>query len=1563
MKPDGVDSAMEPMEAIGAEPVVEGTVMEQEEQQAPLPSHPEEGDKQQQAEMPALAAATKEGNGKPEDVKVKAKAPMKSKPGTTVTKAAALGSGSRPGMAQNRGVQKPLANGVAKKINATSPEKKKLAATTVVPCKRPVATGGSTSSKAPLKSADKKSIGNSKPISAPAMTNGTKAVAAPQPVKKAPTGACADSTKPKPKTSVSTKPATTGAGKPERSTVSKTTRPAGGPPASTVATAKPATVAASSKPASSRAVTTAPSVGRNSTAQPAKTTAPSKKDLSKPSTAAVKKTSAPPSRPSTAKSVKTDPPKPSVTAKTESNAKKPQLARQTADAKPTRTKPQDGKPPVSRDVAASPRAAGSKPTPSKAATPTPKKALDSGTTMPAKRGPKPMQAVKPLAASRESPKKEPEMVAVDAKDTAITAASAVVAAVATAAAAVVTAAEPEVPAENEVGRVPPKEEPNESPYLADQEMAEVETKGVTAPQPFFQDAIILAEEPAAAFSTEPYTSISQAGPAEEQILLEAFGQPALQEPSSQSREGPGEEEKRSEVQEQVLSPRTEMEEDILIPEATAAWDLNKLVTESKCEETTPFEVPAISVLEPSVQQQEEAIEKAEEELNEDDDDDGNDEEDKEGSQQVSLSEMSGTQPTEESRPGSAGLAGSVWRGGALLSELDSEDVSCSHQGASEMSAPGVLEGTESTDDLGDASLKGADGEGASASSPDLEIVPDIPANEDEDEDDDEDRVYDMEVGSERAEDSRRVRQDGEDDEDDDVEMASEGVTESGLESYGNADEDDFAEDDRLDNLNRIQPPPLLPAAQAGQWTQANPFADPWADPPQDPPAATLPVSPPSDHCEIDSETPIQAPAQAWMELNTATLLPQTEDASPQPQSFQEPLADKLHPEFVATAAPNLEETLLPVQTDALLLPPTRGMSQSSTLSGTELAAQSSSETSTPEELKDYSSSEDKRQTPVPTQQFNVEQDPGIAPERIDGDEEEAETLPADEVLGGPPTAPTSAPSSPSISGDEASDTEGEMLIGDPDALVSKDLPAVEEREEVGQLHYGEAEEDGDTPQSANSVASYGFDCTTSNSNAHSTQSPGIFSLENEDQLPEEAKDPTLIKELTLPTATASPQLGAPVDLLPLSLSTEVPPNPEEQQYMQCGKQEMELPELTPVGGATPPEVGKASSAQQSAEGSDPQPPYYSAICEKTDSVLAGEYESIRFGNGCQQPSQPPLVHKEGGVLGSVTQSYPVHSCPVQLTPVRHPADLRPQTPQVQSNQQLRRLEQHQQQLQQIQQRQEHQSRERQKKLELSTEFYKQQGDEVVATKNEKDDNEERQCQEQQRMLEKQRQDLLQLQFQHQQQEQKHRQQILQWQQELAKQQLQQPKTLSAVLLSPTSALCTIYETMETTDEEEEEKEETQGHADEKLKLEEQVQDKPKEVSLQEEKDEGDSLIRLVAEDATDPLLQQCPSPDSSVHSPLSHSPHPQLDFDWGEKVDIVQQLINQTLLLAGDSCPPLLGGGGGTLSPLESSMWPSLLPPLTPSSATVTSVSSFSPEDQGSSPQGEWTVVELETHH
>jgi hypothetical protein len=248
-------------------------------------------------------------------------------------------------------------------------------------------------------------------------------------------------------------------------------------------------------------------------------------------------------------------------------------------------------------------------------------------------------------------------------------------------------------------------------------------------------------------------------------------------------------------------------------------------------------------------------------------------------------------------------------------------------------------------------------------------------------------------------------------------------------------------------------------------------------------------------------------------------------------------------------------------------------------------------------------------------QPDLEQDLGIHLERGD-EEEEAETLPADEVLGaGPPTAPASAPSSPSTSGDEASDTEGEMQINDPDVPVTMDdsaefdsppsariLPALEEDEEVVEAPAGGEEEDGGggTPQSANSVASYGFDCTMSNSNAHSTaescgKSPGIFSLENEDQLPEEAKDPSLIKELTLPAAAAQSVelLGGPVDLLPLGQPGD------QHHYMLGGKIDADDLEVNTL------EDTLRLGPQHAGEASEGQPPYYSAICDKTDSFLAG----------------------------------------------------------------------------------------------------------------------------------------------------------------------------------------------------------------------------------------------------------------------------------------------------------------------------------------------------------------------
>ncbi|MEQ2157767.1 hypothetical protein GOODEAATRI_005211, partial [Goodea atripinnis] len=718
-------------------------------------------------------------------------------------------------------------------------------------------------------------------------------------------------------------------------------------------------------------------------------------------------------------------------------------------------------------------------------------------------------------------------------------------------------------------------------------------------------------------------------------------------------------------------------------------------------------------------------------LNEEEDEE--EEEEREGSQLVSVSEMSGTtQPTEESRPGSGGqVGGAAWKaGGVLLSELDSEEVSGSQQGASELSAPGVLEGTESTDDLGDGSLKGAiDMEGASAGSPDFEKVPDIPVNDFEDEDeDDSDRVCDMDVGSERTDEPRRPRHDNDvdEDEDDDVEMASEGVTESGLESYGNADEDDFAEDERLDNLNRVlqppPPPPVLPSAPAAQWDQPNPFAYPWAEPtqshipqvPEDAAARAL-----ADPLPADAETPNQTPAQTWLEVESA------------PSALER--QDVLH----HSSFPNEPQNVEPKGPTPVSAP---GISLSNTVSG---------EMSMPEDQADQDQV-GKLQCHAFEASVNFSQpdrdcqDPDVQTEREDEEEAEPETLPADEVLGGPSTAPTSNPSSSSVTEDEVSDTEGEAQLEDSSECPAvcnltfniqpspqRCLSTVEEGEEAESGAGDEA-----TPLSATSLASYIFDSVTtaSNSNAQSTgesciKSPGIFSLE---ELPEEAKEPRPNQE------------------------PHTQQCPAEQPYIECGKQVAEAAEHVEAEWS-----GSKEALEKPEEITDDiQPPYYSAICEKTEDSFAG-FAAI------------PHPHRRDH------SSYPRTFCDI----------IKPVTVDTASP-----------------------------KLSWSTQ---------------------------------------------------------------------------------SSRRCS--------------------------------------------QDGGSSL---------------CPS--KSPERP------PALDLDWGKKVDLVQQLINQTLLRNGDGCSSLLllpGGAGGTLSPLESSLWPSLLPPLTPPSATVTSVSSFSPEATGSSPQGEWTVVELETHH
>ncbi|XP_064805149.1 zinc finger protein 853-like [Oncorhynchus masou masou] len=285
-----------------------------------------------------------------------------------------------------------------------------------------------------------------------------------------------------------------------------------------------------------------------------------------------------------------------------------------------------------------------------------------------------------------------------------------------------------------------------------------------------------------------------------------------------------------------------------------------------------------------------------------------------------------------------------------------------------------------------------------------------------------------------------------------------------------------------------------------------------------------------------------------------------------------------------------------------------------------------------------------------------------------------------------------------------------------------------------------------------------------------------------------------------------------------------------------------------------------------------------------------------------------------------------------LTPPRLTcADLPPRSPRLQASPQLRRLEQHQQQLLELQQRREHQGKPK---------------EEEARKKSEKEIKKNVEQQEEEKLR---REEL------------KQRQQIMRWQQELEDQaqqtspQQQPQKGQATVLLSPSSGLHTIYEALESDEE---------GKQIEVNVQLEQCEEAPLENEVDSNSDRREVLDEDGADSNSTSTLSPSPdSPEQEESRDASPECPPPLDLDWGKKVDIVQQLINQTLLLTGDGCSSLLLLPGGTLSPLEASLWPKLLPPLTPPSATVTSVSSFSPEAPGQSPQGEWTVVELETHH
>ncbi|KAF4118453.1 pneumococcal serine-rich repeat protein [Onychostoma macrolepis] len=1521
MKPDGVATASpEPMEAEGTEPIIEQTGNDGASQNNTTPPQSDEPQNEQ-----AAPPTVKEASGKAVDAKSKSKGPVK---GKIAAGPATTGPGTRPKATQSR-----VANGLTRTASSTPTKKPIPASTAAADKKKPTANVGSSGpSKKPVAYSTAVATSRAQPKATTAGTSKSTTTIAASGTKTGPAASTATSLSKRPATA-----ATSAATKPK--SAAPAPRPAAAPAAkpSTSATAKTtaapktnrATGSSAPRPAASsttgRTVTgtttstsAVPRTSRTAT-KPLVTASAARKDVGKTSTMAPAKKTVPStiSRSAASKPSNSEAPKPAAVTK-----------RPPPSIKAPQPKPDDKKSVPTRKVPSSPRNNASRPASGKniAASPSHKQP---GSMVSAKLQPaKPTQSIKGKLDDKEpETKPDDEEPATKPNDK-----------------------EPATkPNDKEPATKPNDKEPAaEHVQLSAAAVATVAVATATAAAIAREESVSGLEAtptvessldvPASSLDVQEVVDVQVTNVSSQSVLdiynTEPEAQEALIEAGSIEVACPTSSVVDQEFEEQVSR---KVDEKLIAAEAPVAQE----ATEQESLTALQFDNSAAAIVSSGV----EVAEKAER-INSDCSEDV-EEEEREGSQQVSLSEMSGTQPTEESRPGSAGLASSVWRAGALLSELDSEDVSCSQQGASELSAPGVLEGTESMDDLGDASLKGADGEGASVGSPDFEKASDILTNEDDDDDeDDDDRVCDMEVGSERAEDSHRQNHDNEDDEEDeDVEMASEGITESGLESYGNADEDDLTEDYRLDNLNRIQPPPMVPSASpASQWNQPSYFADAWAQPPQ--PASTLLSSPSSECWQADPETPTQTPAQARLDVSS-------ERGSPSNLLEPPPCTPQQAPISAAEGNVGPKLALTPSQTCEF---------QPDTSSDPDLASDSNRDTSLPEEVKDNNFSrteihpkvelQPEPLNPVPTVLPDIMQDLGIHLERAE-EEEEPETLPADDVLGGPATAPSS-PSS--ATEDEASDTEGEMQISDPQAELSgtgnacgtapagRNLSTLEECEEMGGENGGGGSE---TPQSATSAASYGFDYMTSNSNAQSSaescsKSPGIFSLENEEQLPDEAKDPSLLKELTLIPTTASEEKIDPVK----SQHAEFQSHPE-QQYMLCGESS-ELPEPDSVAGAVPLESGltDASSRQHQEEEQDldSQHPYYSTICEKTDSPLAE-------GNS-HFPPQPNDLLSIQMTMSSKLRLRP--RAPHVTQPPRLPTDLPPRMPNVVSNTQLRCLEQHQQHLHEIQQRQEKRNREQAR-----------QEEEEKQARNEREQQEEE---------EEQKRNLLELQLKQQEQELKQRQQIMQWQQELEQQQQQQQKhkVHTPVVLSPSSGLTTIYETVETSDEEEEE---GQGVVEE-------VEGKSSFIVCPAE-----DMQRCTEENDSADLYSQCttPSPESIIQGPQrelqetdppadqdSPSPlgsperPPPLEFDWGKKVDIVQQLINQTLLLAGDGCSPLLllpGGAGGTLSPLESSLWPNLLPPLTPPSATVTSVSSFSPEAPGSSAQGEWTVVELETHH
>ncbi|KAG9488726.1 hypothetical protein GDO78_004974 [Eleutherodactylus coqui] len=99
------------------------------------------------------------------------------------------------------------------------------------------------------------------------------------------------------------------------------------------------------------------------------------------------------------------------------------------------------------------------------------------------------------------------------------------------------------------------------------------------------------------------------------------------------------------------------------------------------------------------------------------------------------------------------------------------------------------------------------------------------------------------------------------------------------------------------------------------------------------------------------------------------------------------------------------------------------------------------------------------------------------------------------------------------------------------------------------------------------------------------------------------------------------------------------------------------------------------------------------------------------------------------------------------------------------------------------------------------------------------------------------------------------------------------------------------------------------------------------------------------------------TPSDGLYTIYESERGPQERNPRGAELGLVEQIIGRTLLLAASE-----GGIKGGVRGAELGKWAELLSPLDESRASITSVTSFSP-DGDAIPQGDWTVVEVETFH